>query len=342
MMERDVLSYQAPLYGRATHLLKLQPLRFGVLTELFPKHSPAERVAIYAISGGVPAYLELFTRSRRVSDALRERCLTPGSIILVDPHLILHDQLQDPHTYESVLWAIASGFHAWNEIAKMAGIPEGSLGHYIQMLQALDLIERRDPVLSSPRGRQGRYHVRDPFMRFYYRFIVPHITSIERGMLGAAVRAINDDLRSFIGTYIFEDLCREWVLVEANRGNLGFTPEAVGAYWGRSRGKGVQLDVVAASRRDRRLFIAEAKWGTGLVSRRILADLVQRSQRMPQVNEGWQVQYGLFAREGFTLATQEEAKRIGARLVDLQELESTLVDAAALAGLTLPDDAFEV
>lgn len=341
MMERDVLPYQAPLYGRATLMLKLRPLPFGVLAELFPGHTPAERVAIYAISGGVPAYLELFTRAHRLSDALRDHCLTPGSIMLVDPHLILHDQLQDPHTYESVLWAIASGFHVWTEIAKMAGIPEGSLGHYIKALQALDLIERRDPVLASIQGRRGRYYVHDPFIRFYYRFIVPHITSIERGMLASVVRAISDDLRAFIGAYVFEELCREWVLAEADRGSLGFVPEAVGAYWGRSRGKGVQLDVVAASRRDKRLFIAEAKWGVGSVPRRILTDLMQRSQRMPQVREGWQVQYGLFAREGFTPATQEEGRQTGARLLDLAELEQTLVDAAGQTGLPLPEGEIE-
>lgn len=344
MMEQDVLSHQAPLYGRATHLIKLQPLRFGVLAELFPGYTPAERVAIYAISGGVPAYLALFKRAaerspdraRRVSAALHEVCLAPGSIMLVDPYLILHDQLQDPHTYESVLWAIASGFHVWTEIAKMAGVPQGSLGHYLQTLQALDLVERRDPVLAAPQGRRGRYHLCDPFMRFYYRFIVPHITSIERGMLGAAVRAINDDLRAFIGAYVFEELCREWVGVQADQGTLGFTPEVVGAYWGRSRGKGVQLDVVAASRRDKQLFIAEAKWGTRPVSRRILTDLVKRSQRMPQVAQGWTVAYGLFARAGFTPATQ--AQQIGARLVDLDALERALVDAVGRSSRSLPDE----
>ncbi len=100
----------------------------------------------------------------------------------------------------------------------------------------------------------------------------------------------------------------------------------------------MQLDVVAASRRDKQLFIAEAKWGTGPISRRILTDLVQRSERMPQVKQGWQVQYGLFAREGFTPATQEEAKQIAARLVDLNELEGTLVDAAGRTDWSLPNE----
>ena len=97
------------------------------------------------------------------------------------------------------------------------------------------------------------------------------------------------------------------------------------------------MDVVAASRREKKLFIGEAKWGVGSVSRRILSDLVNRSQRMPQVKEGWEVQYGLFAREGFTPATREEAERMGARLVDLEELDRALVDAAGRIGMPQPE-----
>jgi hypothetical protein len=77
------------------------------------------------------------------------------------------------------------------------------------------------------------------------------------------------------------------------------------------------------------------------VSRRILNDLVTRSQRMPQVKEGWPVQYGLFAREAFTPATEEEARRMGARLVDLEELDQALVDAVGRMGMPLPDTELE-
>jgi hypothetical protein len=276
-----------------------------------------------------------------VSKALAEHCLAPGSVMLVDSRLILHDQLQDPPTYESVLWAIANGFHVWTEIAQMAGVPEGSLGHYIQTLQALDLVERRDPALAPLLGRQGRYHLCDPTMRFYYRFIVPNITAIEHGMLSSVAQRITDDLPAFIGDYTFVDLCREWVWVTAARDNLGFLPETVGAYWGRSRGKGVQLDVVAASRREKRLFIAEARWAAGAMPRGNLSDLVSCSQRMPQVKAGWQVEYGLFARAGFTPATRAEAGRIGARLVGLEELEQALVDTATRSGTPLPDTELE-
>ncbi|MBN1315170.1 MAG: ATP-binding protein [Anaerolineales bacterium] len=327
MMEREVISYEAPLYGRATALVRLRPLPYASLLELFADRTPAERVAIYAVTGGVPAYLELFTRARTFVDALHEQCLGSGSIMLTDPALILHEQLREPQTFESILSVIASGFHRWGEIARMAGIAESSLAHYLKILQELELIERRDPVLARPGGRRGLYHVRDHFLRFYYRFIVPHISAIERGYLTVAVDRIYEHLRAFIGTCVFEELCREWVWAAAAVGELEFNPEIVGAFWRQQRGKGVQLDVVAANRRDKRLLIGEAKWGRDQAGRQVLLDLVERSRRMPQVAEGWPVEYVVFAREGFTKAAQETADQLGARLVSLSDIEACLVAA---------------
>ncbi len=327
MMEKEVLASRAPLYGRATALLRLRPLPYASLLEVFGRRKPAERVAIYAVAGGIPAYLELFTRAPRFSAGLRDQCLGPGSVMLTDPALILHEQLPEPQTYESILWAIAGGAHTWAEIARTAGLAENSLGHYLKVLQELELIERRDPILSSPRGRRGRYRVRDPFLRFYYRFIVPQITNIERGYLAAAVDKISAELPGFIGAYVFEELCREWVLAAAAVGELGFQPEAVGAYWRVQRGEGVQLDVVAANPREKRLLIGEAKWGRGTVSRKVLTDLVERSRRMPQVAEGWSTEYAVFGRANFSAAAREAAEMARARLLTLPDLERTLAKA---------------
>ena len=101
-------------------------------------------------------------------------------------------------------------------------------------------------------------------------------------------------------------------------------PEWVGAYWRTYRGQGVQLDVVAVAPRDKQLLIGEAKWGNEPLSRHLLPDLVKRSQRMPQVAEGWRAQYALFARTGFTEALQAEAAASGVLLISLEQLEQTL------------------
>jgi AAA+ ATPase superfamily predicted ATPase len=323
MMEREVISYQAPLYGRATSLLRLRPLPYAAIIDLFPERQPDERVAIYAATGGVPAYLNLFTRTKSFVSALRNECLIPGSVMLGDPAVMMHEQLKEPQTFESILSVIASGFHKWGEIAKMAGVTETSLSHYLRILEELELIERRDPLFAKPEGRRGQYYLRDHFLQFYYRFLVPHLSKIDRGYLDVAIDQIYQDLRSFIGISVFEELCREWTLSAGVAGQLDFEPEVVGSYWRQYRGQGVQLDVVAANQRQKKLLIGEAKWGKEAVSRSILTDLIRRSQRMPQVAEGWQVQYALFSREGFTDATVETARELGVRLITLEDMEKT-------------------
>lgn len=328
IMENQVLSVQAPLYGRATMQYRLRPLPFGHLSELFRRWSAEERVAGFAVCGGIPGYLNLFEEASDFAGGLT-RALDVGSIMLTDPALLISDQLRDPAMYESILAAIGGGAHAWGEIARMAAIAETNLGFYLHQLSDLELIERRDPVLSSPASHRGRYYIRDPFLRFYYRFILPNSTLIQRREIEFVAEKVGQELRAFIGLYIFEELAREWVWSEAVTGGLGFVPDEVGGYWSRQRGQPVQLDVVAVNPSQKRLFIGEAKWGTGQIGREILTDLVARSQRMPQVTEtGWQVQYGLFSRHGFTPATIAAAKELKARLVSLPQMEQVLTAAA--------------
>ena len=324
MMARGVFSYQAPLYGRATAQIRLRPLPFAAIHALFPERQADERVAIYGVTGGVPAYVEFFTRTDTFVSALRDHCLLPGSLIMSDPAVILYEQLQEPQTYESVLWAIASGYRQWSDIAKMAGLSETALGHYLKVLQELEFVERREPILAKPKSKSGRYFVRDHFLRFYYRFVVPQMGPIERGYQEAVAKKIEAELRPFLGEHVFEELCREWVWAAAMAGQLDFVPERVGSYWRTYRGKGVQLDVVAAAPRQKKLLIGEAKWGRDSLRRHLLTDLIQRSQRMPQVAEGWTIQYALFARQGFTAALQQEAKDTNTLLISLQQLEEKL------------------
>jgi hypothetical protein len=79
---------------------------------------------------------------------------------------------------------------------EQAQLTENSVGAYLRTLQALGLVEKREPMLSPPHSRRGRYHVSDPYLRSYYRFIELHLGDIQRGKFKAAVRVIVDDLSS--------------------------------------------------------------------------------------------------------------------------------------------------
>ena len=315
--------YQAPLYGRFTARLPVGPLPFAVLAAFLPSYSPAQRVAVYAILGGIPAYLERFDSRKTIAANVQEEILANTGMFRVEPFYLLSDQVREPRNYMAILHAIGQGNHTLKTITLAAGL--GTKQHtstYLSRLQDLHLVVRETPAtIEKPNTTQGRYYLRDAYHRFYFRFIAPHELLLEQKLIPRMWEIIRSQLRAFVGVTAFEELCREWVLKQAIRGSLPFLPDRVGSYWSRD----AQVDVVAIRWDEKQILLGEAKWGTNLVGRKVLTDLATKaSQVVPEKGEDWTVHYALFARSGFTEATVIEARQCGALLIDLETLDRDL------------------
>lgn len=321
-----IMHRQSPLFGRFTGQWFLQPLPFSALKEFFPDRSPAERVALYAIAGGIPAYLEWLDPERNLSDNIRDVILSPGSMFMAEPSLLLYDELRELGSYLAILRAISNGHHTLSAISNAALISRTNLTFFLSRLQELRFVERRLPVTLTPsqqrKSKQGRYHLSDPYFRFYFRFLVPH----QKSLLGPqqTLQHIERDLRAFVGL-AFEELARQWLARQAQAGALPFIPDAVGAHWSRR----VQVDVVAINWQSRDILLGECKWGTEKVSRQIVRDLLERKaprlrRDLPAEGEGWTFHYALFSRAGFTEAAMAGMTAQDGLLVDLQRLDEGL------------------
>ena len=108
---------------------------------------------------------------------LRRRIFRPTGIFRVDPLFLLQDQVREPRNYLSILHAIGGGKHTLDEISKASGLAKQNASTYLGRLADLYFVERRAPVTLPPRrrgpSRQGRWHLRDPYLRFYFRFVSP-------------------------------------------------------------------------------------------------------------------------------------------------------------------------
>jgi len=321
MIQRHVLNYQAPLYGRATGRLRLLPLSFGALKTLFPKYRTEERVAVYGIAGGIPAYLELFDDWVSIDNNLGRKIISPANVMMQDAVFLLREQLDEPRNYMAVIEAIAAGHHQLSDLADKAGLSRTHITKYLSVLQELGYVEREIPatVRRPERSRMGRYVLTDPYMRFYFRFIHPNLGFIERGMQGQALSAIREQLANFIGSHTFEELCRDWVVVQSENGALPFEPEKIGRFWSRR----AEVDVVAISHRRKAILLGECKWRTEKVGIRVIERLVEKTP-MVMPKDGWQVHYVFFSKQGFTAEAESRAAGIGAQLVDLRRLEDDL------------------
>lgn len=321
MIQRHVLDYQAPLYGRATGRIRLQPLPFGALKELLPHYRPDQRVAVYAITGGIPSYIELFDDRLNIIENLRRHIVTPSNIMLGDAAFLLHEQLDEPRNYMAIIDAIASGNYALTDIALHAGIDRTNIVKYLGILQELGYVERCVPatVRRPERSRKGRYVITDAYLRFYYRFLQPNLAFIEQGMVEQAISLLRDHLVDFIGTHTFEELCRDWVAVQADRGVMPFLPERIGSFWS----KDAQVDVTAINWRTKEILLGECKWGTNNVGKDTIQKLIEKSNKVLQKNE-WDFYYAVFSRRGFTPAAREEAANSNVKLVTLHQIEADM------------------
>lgn len=321
-----MMQHQSPLFGRFTGQWKLEPLPFYALQEFFPGWQADERVALYSVIGGIPAYLEWLAPNMSLSENIRDIMLSSGSMFMAEPSFLLYDEFKDPQTYLSILQALSTGNHTLSEISKAALIERTSLPRYLKRLQELQLVERRLPVTltkaEKKSSRRGRYSLADPFFRFYFRFLAPHLNAFIPQQ--ETLTHIQAELRSFVGLG-FETLAQQWVAKQAYGRKLPFTPEAVGSHWSRN----VQIDVVAINWHTHDVLIGECKWGDKPVGKAVVDDLVQRKgprllEHLGKNGGNWTTHYAIFSRRGLTSSAQDELTSHNGLAVDLQSIDKVL------------------
>jgi AAA+ ATPase superfamily predicted ATPase len=315
LMEREVLTYRAPLYGRRTGQYLLQTLELPKLASFFPHYSPEELVTAYAILGGTPAYLRQFDDRLPLPANIRERILTPQTYLYDEARFLLLQEVREPGSYFAILEAMARGNTRPNEIAQAAGLGGGAAAMpYVKTLIDLRLVERRVPATERHphKSRKGHYYISDPFFRFWFRFVYPQRSALEEGRADETLeRHVLPQLDQFTA-HIFEEICRRHVW----RMELPFTPERVGAWWS-PRG---EIDVVAIGDEAGAVLVGECKWSINLVGGNVLEDLWRAGGYLQQERDWEKIYFALFARSGFTPALRELAAREGVILVETEDL----------------------
>lgn len=145
--------------------------------------------------------LLILDTDRSLLENVRNGVLAPGSLALGEVLFLLYDELREPRAHLAILEAIGNGHHTFKAIKDATLLGDMHLPAYLSTLQEMRYVERRLPVtipLAKQRiSRQGRYHLSDPFMRFYFRFVHPH-----RDVVSYAPERILPALQSGLRTFV--------------------------------------------------------------------------------------------------------------------------------------------
>jgi AAA+ ATPase superfamily predicted ATPase len=333
MMERGVLSYQAPLYGRATSKMLLLPLAFKETQVFFPKYRPDERVVVYAMFGGIPAYWEQLDPSISLDRNIKEKVLGGSNLVQDEPRLLLQDFVSEIHNYAAILRAIARGSRTPGKIAAESGLNDRHISMYLSNLTDTGFVERRLPITDKAVSRSGRHFITDPFLRFYFRFLSRRQAQIAMGVQDQALEEIKKHLVDFIGTHTWEELCREWLLRATGHHVLPIMPDQVGSIWNRD----AQIDVAGINSMEKTLILGECKWDRHPIDLGVLMGLISKTDKIVPKEGNWRVYYLGFARCGWTQEARafseslpkakvkgQNWRAVGMLLKDLEQIDSDL------------------
>lgn len=257
LMQGLALDSTSPLYGRANQVLKISPIGIKYLHELL-EGTPIETVEEYSVWGGVPRYWEIRLQSNSLEESIKYNLLHAQGTLYEEPYRLFIDDMRDIVQASTLLSLIGNGANRISEIAARANKPATSLSGPLDRLITLGYIEREIPYGDNPKSsKKGLYKIADPFMDFYFRFVVPNRSLIELGRTDAVMEEISARFNSYVSWH-WENLCRKAISGQLFNGKRY---RLASRWWGSiSRNEQVEFDVVAESTDGKSLLVGECKW----------------------------------------------------------------------------------
>lgn len=315
-MEDHVLAYKAPLYGRRTSQMKIQPFDFGDTCRYFKGFSAEDKALIYGMVGGTPQYLSQMDERKSVEDNMKDTFLNSASAIFEEPENLLKQEVREPALYNAIISAVAAGASRMAEISTKVGEETSVCTAYLKKLMSLGLIRRETPY-GEKASRKSIYVIEDNLFRFWYRFVPENHSIIGRGAADLAYRRIEPYLSDYMGK-VFEEICKQylWKLLLGGESPVEF--RELGCWWGTdpSTRSQTEIDIMGEQDQDTALF-AECKWTNERVDASVLEALVNRSRLFRYKK----THLYLFAKRGFTAGCTEAARKLeNVTLVQYKEL----------------------
>jgi len=276
-MERQVLGYQSPLYGRRTAQLKILPFTFFESLPFFERYEQTDQAVIYGATGGTPEYLSKINPQKGIRENIIDLFLTPSGHFFEEPSNLIKQELREPATYNVIIEAIASGASRLNEISTKCGLESNKCAKYLASLIALGLVSKEYPF-GETAGKRSIYKLQDLMFRFWYRFVFPNMSAVVVG-LGTEIfdNEVDGQLNTYMGL-VFEDICKQWLFEMVKRKALPFFTGDLGRWWGTNPATRTQEEIdIMATRKDEALF-AECKWQNSEATVDVYHELKRKSE----------------------------------------------------------------
>ena len=282
MMYGLFLDSTAPLYGRAYEIMKLTPIQFPYIQEALNLDA-MNAIEEYAVWGGVPRYWELRENRSSLGDALWHNILSVNGTLYEEPIKLFQDDVKDIVKTATIMSYIGAGANRLSEIAARCNEPATNLSRPLKKLIDLGFLEKDVPFgINEKNAKKSLYKIADPFMAFYYQFVVPSRSFIELNRRLPIEQLLTTNFSEYVSMQ-WEKLCRDAVT-----GNIvnGVVYGKAKRWWGSvlnddKKLEQVEIDVIAESLDKKYLLVGECKWTTQENGKQLTTELLRKANLLP-------------------------------------------------------------
>lgn len=272
MMHSEVLSYNAPLYGRRTSQLHIKPMAFEHIKDFVPSADKLTQMLIFSSFGTIPKYLAEYDKSLSFMQNIEHKILNKNSYLYSEGNFLLKDEINDSASYFSILKSISNGNRKIGSIASSLEVNSSYLSKYMLKLIDLDIIEKQIPITESNphKSKFGLYKIKDKFLNFWFYYVYKNYSYLEISQTKVVLDEIEKNFNDRFVSFAFEDYMIEQIYQNPLQ-YLDFIPTKVGRWWNNKE----EIDIVAFD--ENNITFIECKWQNSVDKEKIKKQLIEKS-----------------------------------------------------------------
>lgn len=209
-----MLDYASPLYGRSGLVLHLKPMDYLEASAFYPEFSNEDKVRLYAVFGGIPAYTRKIDSALTVKENILKLVGTKDSELSLAINYFLVSEVSKINNANSVFAFLSQSDLKFSDLLAKTEISSGAaLSYTLAKLSAMGLVEKRAPINDEQNKRRVLYRISDPLTRYYYRYVERNQDSIMvMGPEAAFEHFAAAEFESQFVPKAFEEICRQFLI----------------------------------------------------------------------------------------------------------------------------------
>lgn len=310
---KSLLAQQNPLYGRVDLTIELKPMDYYESALFYEKFSEENKVRLYSVFGGIPYYNRLIDQEKTVRENVIELIASPGARLENEVSMYLNSEISKITNANEVFETLAKGFSKYKDIYDQSHVSSGpTLVDVLDKLIRMDLVKKEVPINDEKNKRKAGYYISDNLSLFYYKYIFRNISRMN--VMDSEMfydKYISGDFESSHVPYVFEDICRQYLIRMNRAGRIEEPFEKIGKYYYNDpvNRKNGEFDIVTKD--DKGYIFYEAKFRKEPMTDRMVDEEIKqvRAAGFPCYR------YGFLSRGGFRCEERPELI-----LIDLKSL----------------------